>query len=104
MRNDGGLQEIAVGAGLVPAHIVRSTMIKSGNAREQSGQGQALPLHPVLSTPIIVPLLLTIGDSSPRISAMRPKTAAIVVIGNEILTGKSEDKNASFLITEDRKS
>jgi len=51
MRNDGGLQEIAVGAGLVPAHIVRSTMIKSGNAREQSGQGQALPLHPVLSTP-----------------------------------------------------
>lgn len=31
---------------------------------------------------------------------MRQKTAAIVVIGNEILTGKSEDKNASFLITE----
>jgi FAD synthetase len=33
-------------------------------------------------------------------SAMRQKTAAIVVIGNEILTGKSEDKNASFLIGE----
>lgn len=31
---------------------------------------------------------------------MRQKTAAIVVIGNEILTGKSEDKNASFLIGE----
>src|SRR6266481_9434111 len=31
---------------------------------------------------------------------MRQKTAAIVVIGNEILTGKSEDKNAIFLITE----
>jgi len=31
---------------------------------------------------------------------MRQKTAAIVVIGNEILTGKSEDRNASFLITE----
>jgi len=31
---------------------------------------------------------------------MRPKTAAIVVIGNEILTGKSEDKNASYLIGE----
>ena len=31
---------------------------------------------------------------------MRQKTAAIVVIGNEILTGKSEDKNASFLIRE----
>jgi molybdenum cofactor synthesis domain-containing protein len=33
-------------------------------------------------------------------SAMRQKTAAIVVIGNEILTGKSADKNASFLIGE----
>jgi molybdenum cofactor synthesis domain-containing protein len=33
-------------------------------------------------------------------SAMRQKTAAIVVIGNEILTGKSEDKNATFLIGE----
>lgn len=32
--------------------------------------------------------------------AMRQKTAAIVVIGNEILTGKSEDKNATFLISE----
>ncbi|HSB08595.1 MAG TPA: molybdopterin-binding protein [Blastocatellia bacterium] len=31
---------------------------------------------------------------------MRQKTAAIVVIGNEILTGKSVDKNASFLIGE----
>jgi molybdenum cofactor synthesis domain-containing protein len=31
---------------------------------------------------------------------MRQKTAAIVVIGNEILTGKSQDKNASFLIAE----
>jgi len=31
---------------------------------------------------------------------MRQKTAAIVVIGNEILTGKSEDKNGSFLIGE----
>jgi molybdenum cofactor synthesis domain-containing protein len=31
---------------------------------------------------------------------MQQKTAAIVVIGNEILTGKSEDKNASFLIGE----
>lgn len=31
---------------------------------------------------------------------MRQKTAAIVVIGNEILTGKSQDKNASFLINE----
>ena len=31
---------------------------------------------------------------------MGQKTAAIVVIGNEILTGKSEDKNASFLIAE----
>ena len=31
---------------------------------------------------------------------MLQKTAAIVVIGNEILTGKSEDKNASFLIGE----
>ena len=33
-------------------------------------------------------------------SAMRQKTAAVVVIGNEILTGKSEDRNASFLIGE----
>jgi molybdenum cofactor synthesis domain-containing protein len=33
-------------------------------------------------------------------SAMQQRTAAIVVIGNEILTGKSEDKNASFLIGE----
>ena len=31
---------------------------------------------------------------------MSEKTAAIIVIGNEILTGKSEDKNASFLIGE----
>ncbi|HXG67665.1 MAG TPA: molybdopterin-binding protein [Blastocatellia bacterium] len=31
---------------------------------------------------------------------MRQKTAAIIVIGNEILTGKSEEKNASFLIGE----
>jgi molybdenum cofactor synthesis domain-containing protein len=31
---------------------------------------------------------------------MQRKTAAIVVIGNEILTGKSADKNASFLIGE----
>ena len=31
---------------------------------------------------------------------MQQKTAAIVVIGNEILTGKSEDKNASYLIGE----
>jgi len=35
-----------------------------------------------------------------NIAAMRQKTAAVVVIGNEILTGKSEDKNASFLIGE----
>src|SRR5215216_4753071 len=40
------------------------------------------------------------SDSSIIFSAMRQKTAAIVVIGNEILTGKSEDRNASFLITE----
>ena len=33
-------------------------------------------------------------------TAMQQKTAAIVVIGNEILTGKSEDRNASFLIGE----
>jgi molybdenum cofactor synthesis domain-containing protein len=31
---------------------------------------------------------------------MQQKTAAIVVFGNEILTGKSEDKNASYLIGE----
>ncbi|MBI3652959.1 MAG: competence/damage-inducible protein A [Acidobacteria bacterium] len=31
---------------------------------------------------------------------MRQKTAAIIVIGNEILTGKSADQNASFLIKE----
>jgi molybdenum cofactor synthesis domain-containing protein len=31
---------------------------------------------------------------------MRDKTAAIVVIGNEILTGKSQDRNASYLIGE----
>src|ERR1043165_425220 len=31
---------------------------------------------------------------------MRQKTAAIIVIGNEILTGKSPDKNASLLIDE----
>jgi len=31
---------------------------------------------------------------------MAQRTGAIVVIGNEILTGKSEDKNASFLIGE----
>src|SRR5215831_8053573 len=31
---------------------------------------------------------------------MLPKTAAIIVIGNEILTGKSVDQNASFLIGE----
>jgi molybdenum cofactor synthesis domain-containing protein len=31
---------------------------------------------------------------------MQQKTAAVVVIGNEILTGKSEDKNASYLIGE----
>ncbi len=31
---------------------------------------------------------------------MQQKTAAVIVIGNEILTGKSEDKNASFLIKE----
>src|ERR1700754_1971838 len=34
------------------------------------------------------------------IFAMRQKTAAIVVIGNEILTDKSPDQNASFLIDE----
>jgi molybdenum cofactor synthesis domain-containing protein len=33
-------------------------------------------------------------------TTMQQKTAAIVVIGNEILTGKSEDKNASYLIGE----
>jgi len=33
-------------------------------------------------------------------SLMGQRTGAIVVIGNEILTGKSQDKNASFLITE----
>jgi len=31
---------------------------------------------------------------------MAQRTGAIVVIGNEILTGKSQDKNASFLINE----
>jgi len=31
---------------------------------------------------------------------MRKRTAAVVVIGNEILTGKAQDKNASFLIGE----
>jgi len=35
-----------------------------------------------------------------NIAPMQQKTAAVVVIGNEILTGKSEDKNASFLIGE----
>jgi molybdenum cofactor synthesis domain-containing protein len=43
---------------------------------------------------------MTNAASSLNISGMRQKTAAIVVIGNEILTGKSEDKNASFLIGE----
>jgi molybdenum cofactor synthesis domain-containing protein len=33
-------------------------------------------------------------------AGMRQKTSAIVVIGNEILTGKSQDRNASFLIGE----
>src|SRR5215468_5910884 len=33
-------------------------------------------------------------------ATMQQKTAAIVVIGNEILSGKSEDKNANFLIGE----
>ncbi|HST19629.1 MAG TPA: molybdopterin-binding protein [Blastocatellia bacterium] len=42
----------------------------------------------------------SIAISSFNILAMRQKTAAIVVIGNEILTGKSQDKNASFLIAE----
>ena len=31
---------------------------------------------------------------------MHEKTAAVVIIGNEILTGKTEDENASFLISE----
>src|SRR5215831_8840919 len=31
---------------------------------------------------------------------MAKRTGAIVVIGNEILTGKSQDQNATFLITE----
>src|SRR5688500_19096085 len=31
---------------------------------------------------------------------MRVKTAGVIVIGNEILTGKVEDANASFLIGE----
>jgi molybdenum cofactor synthesis domain-containing protein len=31
---------------------------------------------------------------------MRQKTAAVIIIGDEILTGKTEDKNASFLIRE----
>lgn len=31
---------------------------------------------------------------------MERKTAAIIIIGNEILTGKTEDRNASFLIRE----
>lgn len=35
-----------------------------------------------------------------NISAMQDRTAGIVVIGNEILTGKSVDKNANFLIKE----
>jgi molybdenum cofactor synthesis domain-containing protein len=35
-----------------------------------------------------------------NMSGMQQKTAAIIVIGNEILTGKSEDQNASYLIKE----
>ena len=33
-------------------------------------------------------------------AGMREKTAAVVIIGNEILTGKTEDENAGFLISE----
>ncbi len=36
-------------------------------------------------------------------ASMRETTAAIIVIGNEILNGKSEDKNAVFLIAELRR-
>jgi len=46
MRNDWGLQEIAVGAGLVPARIVRSTIISFPSLPSAIGQGQALPLPP----------------------------------------------------------
>ena len=31
---------------------------------------------------------------------MQTKTAAVVIIGNEILTGKTQDANAHFLIRE----
>jgi molybdenum cofactor synthesis domain-containing protein len=33
-------------------------------------------------------------------SSVNPKTAAIIIIGNEILTGKTRDKNAAYLIDE----
>ncbi|HEY7543765.1 MAG TPA: molybdopterin-binding protein [Blastocatellia bacterium] len=36
-------------------------------------------------------------------ASMRMRTAAIIVIGNEILNGKSRDKNAAFLISELRR-
>lgn len=39
-------------------------------------------------------------DAEVNISAMQQKTAAVVVIGNEILTGKSQDQNAAHLISE----
>lgn len=43
---------------------------------------------------------LLLNSSRSNMSAMRDRTAAIIVIGNEILTGKSQDKNAAFLIGE----
>src|SRR5262245_4069133 len=44
--------------------------------------------------PAAVILTPTMGDRR------RERSAAIVVIGNEILTGKSQDKNANYLIGE----
>src|SRR4029079_736503 len=46
--------------------------------------------------PPALPPLAAAANMAP----MQQKTAAVVVIGNEILTGKSEDKNATFLIAE----
>src|SRR5262245_56716656 len=60
---------------------------------------RCLSAHLTILTPSPF-LALPLSVLKSNMSDMQQKTAAIIVIGNEILTGKSEDQNASYLIKE----